>query len=161
MCRILVSFESRYGMMFFACGFCWLLRMVSRHRPKMSSEVLMLPASLSRSPRLWVLVVRSMPAKSQKDIVLNAASFGSVLYFVLINLTVKRQWDRLELWLSLVAAKCRFSFPRSSTWKASSAERTHTSFRPCLTEKRCKYEPNFVPILLSHLSHKTCPSYPL
>jgi hypothetical protein len=71
---------------------------------------LMFPVSFSRSPWLWVFVIRSTPARSTKDIMWMAALLGSSQWFVRISLTVKMQWDRLELWFNLVAAKCKFSF---------------------------------------------------
>jgi hypothetical protein len=91
---------------------------------------LMFPASFGCSPLLWVFVVRSIPARSTKDIIWMAASLCSSQWFVRISLTVKMQWDRLELWFNLVAAKCKFSFPKSKTRTASSAERTQISLRP-------------------------------
>jgi hypothetical protein len=71
---------------------------------------LMFPVSFSRSPLLWVFVVRSTPARSTKDIMWMAALLGSSQWFVRISLTVKMQWDRLELSFNLVAAECKFSF---------------------------------------------------
>lgn len=105
-------------------------RIASIQRPRMRREVLIFPASFSRSPRLCVLVVRSIPARSQNDIIFTAASVGSSQSFVRIILIVKTQWERLELWLSFVAAKCKFSLPNSNTRTASSAVLTQISFKP-------------------------------
>lgn len=44
----------------------WLNLSISMHRPSVIRDVLMLPASFSRSPTLWVLADLSEPAKSHK-----------------------------------------------------------------------------------------------
>lgn len=46
---------------------CWLFLSALMHFPRLSREVLMLPASLSRSPLFWVLAQRSDPARSHSD----------------------------------------------------------------------------------------------
>lgn len=45
---------------------CWLCRRALIHFPKMSSEVLMFPASFRRSPIFWVFAHRSEPARSHR-----------------------------------------------------------------------------------------------
>lgn len=47
--------------------FCWLCLRVVMHRPRVKRDVLMLPASLMRSPKFWVFAYLSEPARSQKD----------------------------------------------------------------------------------------------
>lgn len=44
----------------------WLNLSISMHRPSVIRDVLMLPASFSRSPTLWVLADLSEPAKSHR-----------------------------------------------------------------------------------------------
>lgn len=45
---------------------CWLCLSALMHLPRISSEVLMFPASFSRSPLFWVLAHRSEPARSHR-----------------------------------------------------------------------------------------------
>lgn len=45
---------------------CWFSRMALMHFPRVKRELLMFPASFSRSPVFWVREQRSDPARSQR-----------------------------------------------------------------------------------------------
>jgi hypothetical protein len=70
-----VIWESRKGTF---CGFwsgcCWFQRSASRQRPSVTSELLIFEASLSRAAPVSVRLVRSEPARSTTDSLLNTPS---------------------------------------------------------------------------------------
>lgn len=65
---------------------CWFSLMALMHFPSVSSELLMFPASFSRSPVLWVREQRSEPARSHR------ASLHACTHTENYELIVKAWW---------------------------------------------------------------------
>lgn len=70
---------------------CWLCLSALMHFPRMSSDVLMFPASLRRSPLFWVLAHRSEPARSHR-LSLMARTFRDIRFFQLFLLWKLKWW---------------------------------------------------------------------
>ena len=83
---------------------CWLCRSILIHLPRVSSDVLIFPASFKRSPTFWVLAHRSEPARSHKDslqnehiiITVSVSANASTPQGICIHLqTVRSPWHLL------------------------------------------------------------------